>query len=84
MKKKILIICLLLIYLFGFTFSYKYFSIAFSRDGRWESLSPDLGAVILTLIPGFNLPFAFDYFTGSMYKNEPEHTLLKTIYNIED
>jgi hypothetical protein len=84
MKKKIIILTCLIIYLVSATYSYKYFNIAYSEGGRWQHISPTFEDVVVTILPIMNTIIALDYTTDSMYTNrhKPDRGFYGKIFKV--
>ena len=70
MKKKIIFwIVLLLIYCGSVWINYDWFHKAFSLNGKWHGQHADIGAVVFTFCPIFNIMSACDNLMGSPYRD---------------
>ena len=65
-------VILIIIYILSTIHQYWYFSSIFSKGGKWETESPDVGAFIWTFVPLCNtVAVLFGWMlTGSPYRRE--------------
>lgn len=69
MKKIIITILIVSVYVLSCYHNKTWFSAAFGKDGRWSTLKPDMAAVIFTYIPGVNTVVTIFSAFDSPYRN---------------
>ena len=84
MRKKIIILICLSIYLASAIHAYKTINIAYSKGGRWEHISPGLGTLVMVLTPALNTSWSLQNSYQDMYANrpEPDNSFYEKIFQI--